>query len=114
MSKTYEGGLGGEPGNEAHGGYTFCGLAALSLCGCAEALDLHRLTRCVLEDGIRGSDVLKEHDLLMAVTLSCLKSKLSILARKLWIPLTCFGYVLGGQSNDKGLLREASWEGQIN
>ena len=27
--QTYEGGLGGEPGNEAHGGYTFCGLAAL-------------------------------------------------------------------------------------
>eukprot|EP00892_Ulva_mutabilis_P003941 jgi/Ulvmu1/1919/UM012_0079.1 len=29
--QTYEGGLGGEPGNEAHGGYTYCGLAAIVL-----------------------------------------------------------------------------------
>lgn len=27
--QTYEGGFGGEPGNEAHGGYNFCALAAL-------------------------------------------------------------------------------------
>lgn len=38
--QTYEGGIGGEPGNEAHGGYTFCGLAAVALAGAAEALDL--------------------------------------------------------------------------
>jgi len=31
--QTYEGGLGGEPGLEAHGGYTFCGVAALALLG---------------------------------------------------------------------------------
>jgi hypothetical protein len=43
--QTYEGGLGGEPGNEAHGGYTFCGLAALALAGRAGALDLPRLAR---------------------------------------------------------------------
>lgn len=41
--QTYEGGLGGEPGNEAHGGYTYCGLAALVLVGQAGALDLRRL-----------------------------------------------------------------------
>ena len=41
--QTYEGGLGGEPGNEAHGGYTFCGLAALLLAGQPAALDLPRL-----------------------------------------------------------------------
>jgi len=29
--QTYEGGLGGYPGNEAQGGYTFCVLAALQL-----------------------------------------------------------------------------------
>jgi protein farnesyltransferase subunit beta len=29
--QTYEGGLGGEPGTEAHGGYAFCGLAAAVL-----------------------------------------------------------------------------------
>ncbi|GFH07599.1 protein farnesyltransferase subunit beta, partial [Haematococcus lacustris] len=40
---TYEGGLGGEPGNEAHGGYTFCGLAALALVGQERALDLPAL-----------------------------------------------------------------------
>ena len=27
--QTYEGGFGGVPGMEAHGGYSFCGLAAL-------------------------------------------------------------------------------------
>ncbi len=27
--QTYEGGFGGEPFNEAHGGYNFCALAAL-------------------------------------------------------------------------------------
>eukprot|EP00879_Flechtneria_rotunda_P024781 GHRR01026293.1.p1 GENE.GHRR01026293.1~~GHRR01026293.1.p1 ORF type:complete len:388 (+),score=182.41 GHRR01026293.1:162-1325(+) len=43
LLQTYEGGLGGEPGNEAHGGYTFCGLAALKLAGQPEVLDLPRL-----------------------------------------------------------------------
>ncbi|GER52069.1 farnesyl-protein transferase beta subunit [Striga asiatica] len=28
--QTYEGGISGEPGSEAHGGYTFCGLAAMN------------------------------------------------------------------------------------
>lgn len=41
--QTYEGGLGGEPGNEAHGGYTFCGVAALVLVDQAHQLDLPRL-----------------------------------------------------------------------
>ncbi|GFR42714.1 hypothetical protein Agub_g3638 [Astrephomene gubernaculifera] len=45
--QTYEGGLGGEPGNEAHGGYTYCGVAALLLAGgpqlLAAALDMPRL-----------------------------------------------------------------------
>lgn len=43
LVQTYEGGLGGEPGNEAHGGYTFCGLAALVLINQAQQLDLPRL-----------------------------------------------------------------------
>jgi protein farnesyltransferase subunit beta len=41
--QTYEGGLGGLPGNEAHGGYTFCGLAALYLTGKTNKIDIHRL-----------------------------------------------------------------------
>ena len=41
--QTHEGGIGGEPGAEAHGGYTFCGLAAAVLCGKASALDLPAL-----------------------------------------------------------------------
>jgi Prenyltransferase and squalene oxidase repeat len=45
FAKTYEGGIGGEPGNEAHGGYTFCGLAAAALAGAAQALDLDSLAR---------------------------------------------------------------------
>jgi protein farnesyltransferase subunit beta len=31
--QTYEGGMGGEPFSEAHGGYTFCGVAALKIMG---------------------------------------------------------------------------------
>ena len=31
--QTYEGGFGGEPGNEAHGGYNFCAIAALLILG---------------------------------------------------------------------------------
>ena len=31
--QTYEGGFGGEPGAEAHGGYAFCAVAALSILG---------------------------------------------------------------------------------
>ena len=31
--QSYEGGIGGTPGGEAHGGYTFCGLAAALLIG---------------------------------------------------------------------------------
>ena len=38
--QTYGRGLGGEPGNEAHGGYTFCGLAALVLVNKAYQLNL--------------------------------------------------------------------------
>jgi protein farnesyltransferase subunit beta len=41
--QSFEGGLGGEPWNEAHGGYTFCGLAAAMLAGKEHALDLGRL-----------------------------------------------------------------------
>ncbi|KAI5442418.1 protein farnesyltransferase subunit beta [Lathyrus oleraceus] len=41
--QTYEGGLAGEPGSEAHGGYTFCGLAAMILIGEVNRLDLPRL-----------------------------------------------------------------------
>ncbi|KAI9895907.1 hypothetical protein PsorP6_019439 [Peronosclerospora sorghi] len=31
--QTYEGGFGGEPGNEAHGGYAFCAVATLYILG---------------------------------------------------------------------------------
>lgn len=41
--QSYEGGIGGEPGNEAHGGNTFCGLAAAMIVGCEHQLDLHSL-----------------------------------------------------------------------
>lgn len=41
--QTYEGGISGEPGSEAHGGYTFCGLAAMILIDEADSLDLPRL-----------------------------------------------------------------------
>ena len=41
--QTYEGGIGSSPGTEAHGGYTFCGLATMSILGEIEKLDLRRL-----------------------------------------------------------------------
>jgi protein farnesyltransferase subunit beta len=43
--QTHEGGIAGEQGAEAHGGYAFCGLAAATLCGARDALDLKKLTR---------------------------------------------------------------------
>ena len=41
--QTYEGGFGGEPGNEAHGGYSYCGFAALALVGMEDQVDLFQL-----------------------------------------------------------------------
>lgn len=41
--QTYEGGFGGEPGHEAHGGYVFCAFAALVLLGRARDADLDAL-----------------------------------------------------------------------
>ena len=43
--QTYEGGFGGEPGCEAHGGYTFCATAALVLSGAGlHGIDVDALT----------------------------------------------------------------------
>jgi protein farnesyltransferase subunit beta len=42
--QSMEGGLGGEPGNEAHGGYAFCGFAALMLAERPQAVDIFRLS----------------------------------------------------------------------
>ncbi|XP_057782746.1 protein farnesyltransferase subunit beta-like [Salvia miltiorrhiza] len=44
--QTYEGGIAGEPGSEAHGGYAFCGLAAMVLINEADRLDLPGLLVC--------------------------------------------------------------------
>jgi protein farnesyltransferase subunit beta len=41
--QTYEGGIGGEPGSEAHGGYTYCGLAAMILINEVDRLNLDSL-----------------------------------------------------------------------
>ena len=41
--QTWEGGLAGEPGGEAHGGYTYCGVAALYLLDSLHQLDLDSL-----------------------------------------------------------------------
>ena len=58
--QTYEGGFSGEPGLEAHGGYTFCGYAALILLGKHYLIDNKKLLRWVtsrqmrLEGGFQG------------------------------------------------------------
>lgn len=59
-TQTYEGGFGGEPWNEAHGGYTFCSLATLCILGRATEARLDDLewwlvnSQMRLEGGFRG------------------------------------------------------------
>lgn len=58
--QTYEGGIGGCPGTEAHGGYTFCGYAALVILGHEKLIDTDRLLHWLsnrqmrLEGGFQG------------------------------------------------------------
>merc|ERR1719486_1510232 len=58
--QNWEGGISGEAGLEAHGGYAYCGLAALCIIGKADALDLHALLNWAchrqmsLEGGFQG------------------------------------------------------------
>lgn len=58
--QTYEGGISAVPGTEAHGGYAFCGLAALRLLGDTSTFDLQALKRWAvmrqmrLEGGFQG------------------------------------------------------------
>ncbi|XP_026854190.2 protein farnesyltransferase subunit beta [Electrophorus electricus] len=51
--QNWEGGLGGVPGLEAHGGYTFCGTAALVILGKENMLDLKALLRWVTSRQMR-------------------------------------------------------------
>lgn len=43
--QTYEGGIGGAPGSEAHGGYTFCGFACLLMLDQYQAINVDSLVR---------------------------------------------------------------------
>lgn len=53
--QTYEGGIAGEPGSEAHGGYTFCGLATMILINEVHRLDLPALINWVVHrQGVEG------------------------------------------------------------
>ena len=68
--QTYEGGFGGVPGMEAHGGYSFCGLAALILMGKERLCDLDNLLlwatqrqmRC--EGGFQGQQYVSQATIL--------------------------------------------------
>ncbi|GLG96877.1 Protein farnesyltransferase subunit beta [Gryllus bimaculatus] len=51
--QTYEGGFAGCPGLEAHGGYAFCGLAALCLLGKEHLCDIRGLLRWVAHRQMR-------------------------------------------------------------
>jgi protein farnesyltransferase subunit beta len=51
--QTYEGGMGGEPGNEAHGGYAYCGVSALAILGELRRLDLPALLKWTCERQMR-------------------------------------------------------------
>lgn len=46
--QTFDGGIGGVPGIEAHGGYAFCGLAAMEIISATDILDIPRLLVSVL------------------------------------------------------------------
>ena len=60
LCQSYEGGFGGEPGNEAHGGYNFCALASLLILSRTSSIDLDAQERWVqqrqmrLEGGFQG------------------------------------------------------------
>ncbi|KAG7283042.1 hypothetical protein CRUP_012935, partial [Coryphaenoides rupestris] len=51
--QNWEGGLGGVPGLEAHGGYTFCGTAAMVILGKEHMLDLKALLRWTVSRQMR-------------------------------------------------------------
>ncbi|KAL6074687.1 Protein farnesyltransferase subunit beta [Balamuthia mandrillaris] len=51
--QTYEGGIGGCPGNEAHGGYAYCGVSALSILNLLHTIDLNALLQWVIERQMR-------------------------------------------------------------
>jgi protein farnesyltransferase subunit beta len=51
--QTYEGGFGGEPGNEAHGGYNFCAVAALLILGESHRISLDSLQHWLLQRQMR-------------------------------------------------------------
>lgn len=58
--QTYEGGIASEPFGEAHGGYSFCGFAALCCLGETQRIDLERFIywatnrQMVIEGGFNG------------------------------------------------------------
>jgi len=52
---TFEGGMAGEPGDEAHGGYAFCGLAALKILGKIDIIDMDYFARWATQRQMRFS-----------------------------------------------------------
>lgn len=63
--QSFEGGLGGEPGNEAHGGYTFCGVATMVLLGEIQVLNLAALMRWIvhMQGSMEGGFMGRTHKL---------------------------------------------------
>jgi len=47
--QTYEGGFAGEPGNEAHGGYSFCALASLVILNATHKIDKKTFLRWLIQ-----------------------------------------------------------------
>jgi len=54
LCQTGEGGVGGEPGNEAHGGYAFCALAALHILNRFDTIDLDAFTHWIVSRQMRA------------------------------------------------------------
>merc|ERR1719317_1742644 len=64
--QTFEGGIGGAPGSEAHGGYTFCGSACLLMLDQYQAINVDSLVRWAVNrqmklEGIGGAPGSEAH-----------------------------------------------------
>lgn len=106
--QTYEGGFGAAPGHEAHGGYTFCGVASLVLLGQLQRCNLDALLRWTsnkqqrLEGGFCGRYVVLVH--LRQIKLSPSTSVTGPI--NWWTVVIPFGMAPSFQSFNRGLHRK--------
>jgi protein farnesyltransferase subunit beta len=113
--QTYEGGLAGAPGCEAHGGYAFCGLAALALLGRLDAIDTPRMLRWLVrrqmahEGGFQG----RTNKLVDSCYSFWLGASLAILGKAELLDVRALErYVLCAAQDERGGLRDKPGKGR--